>query len=254
MDEKRLIAAAQRGDLQSFNQLVRAYEGSLYHTAYRVLGDGSAASDATQDAFIAAYKNIRSFRGGSFRAWLLRIVTNCCYDQLRAKKSRYAVSLDALLLDFPNAEESIGESREASPHDQAELQELGSIIHQGLQTIPLEQRVTLILADIQGFTYEEIAQITGVNIGTVKSRLSRGRAYLREFLLAQEGVLPDSYQFKHATRAMNQGLLQTRLGAISTEGRNLANPEANEMSRLRRPLPQSTPDRLLDVTGACEGS
>jgi RNA polymerase sigma-70 factor (ECF subfamily) len=228
MDEKRMIAAARRGDLQSFNQLVRAYEGSLYHTAYRVLGDGSAASDATQEAFISAFKNIRAFRGGSFRGWLLRIVTNCCYDQLRAKKSRNAVSLDALLVDFPNAEESICESREASPQDQAERQELGSIIQKGLQTIPPDQRVTVILADIQGFAYEEIAQITSVNIGTVKSRLSRGRAYLREFLLAQEGILPDSYRFNRATRGVNPGLLQTHPMAISTEAPRLASVGATE--------------------------
>jgi RNA polymerase sigma-70 factor, ECF subfamily len=200
MDEKRMIAAAQRGDVPSFNQLVHAYQGTLYQTAYRVLGDGSAASDATQDAFIAAYKSIRSFRGGSFRAWLLRIVTNCCYDQLRIKRRKPSVSLDALLFDFPNAEESVGESRDESPHDLAERQELGSIIQEGLRTMPPDQRVTLVLADIQGFAYEEISQITGVNIGTVKSRLSRGRAYLREFLLAQEGIVPTSYRFKHAAR------------------------------------------------------
>jgi RNA polymerase sigma-70 factor, ECF subfamily len=200
MDEKRLIAAAQRGNLESFNNLVRAYQGTLYQTAYRVLGDGSAASDATQDAFIAAYRSIRSFRGGSFRAWLLRIVTNRCYDQLRTRRGKYAVSLDALIPDFPNMEESVGESREESPQDSAERRELGSIIQKGLEMIPPEQRVTVTLADIQGFAYEEIAQITGVNIGTVKSRLSRGRAYLREFLLAQEGIVPNSYRFNHVVR------------------------------------------------------
>ena len=203
-----MIAAAQRGDLHSFNQLVRAYEGTLYQTAYRVLGDGNAASDATQDAFIAAYKSMRSFRGGSFRAWLLRIVTNCCYDQLRAKRHKYAVSLDALLFEFPNAEEGAAESREESPHDVAERQELGSIIQKGLQTIPPEQRVTLILADIQGFAYEEIAQITCVNIGTVKSRLSRGRAYLREFLLAQEGIVPSSYRYKCEARTITRNQVE----------------------------------------------
>jgi RNA polymerase sigma-70 factor, ECF subfamily len=201
MDEKRLISAAQRGNLDSFNQLVRAYQDRLYQTAYRVLGDGCAASDATQDAFIAAYQNIRSFRGGSFRAWLLRIVTNRCYDQLRAKRSRQAISLDALLPDCPSMEESVGESHEESPDDSAERQELGSIIQKGLQSMPFEQRVAVTLADIQGFAYEEIAQITGTNVGTVKSRLSRGRAYLREFLLAQEGIVPDAYRFNYAARS-----------------------------------------------------
>lgn len=199
MDEKRLITAAQRGDVTSFNQLVCAYQGALYHTAYRVLGDGNAASDATQDAFISAYKNIRSFRGGSFRAWLLRIVTNCCYDQLRSKRARPAVSLDALVLDLPELEERIGESHQESPQDSAERRELGSIIQKGLEGLPPEQRLTLTLADIQGFAYEEIALITGTNVGTVKSRLSRARAYMREFLLAQEGIVPRSYRYRWST-------------------------------------------------------
>jgi RNA polymerase sigma-70 factor (ECF subfamily) len=204
MDEQRMIAAAQRGDVTSFDQLVRAYQGNVYQTAYRVLGDASAAADATQDAFINAYKNIRLFRGGSFRAWLLRIVTNCCYDLLRMKRHRQVASLEALLQDCPNAEERVGESRDESPPDFAERLELGSMIQKGLQTMPVEQRVTLILADIQGFSYVETAQITGVNVGTVKSRLSRARAYLREFLLAQEELLPTSYHFRRAARGVKR--------------------------------------------------
>ncbi len=211
MDEQRMIAAAKRGDVRSFNQLVRAYQGLVYHTACRVLGDPCAAADATQDAFLNAYKSIHSFRGGSFRAWLLRIVTNCCYDQLRIKQHRRVASLDALLEDGPNAEERVGESRDESPPDFAERRELGSMIQKGLQIMPVDQRVTLILSDIQGFSYEETAQITGVNMGTVKSRLSRARAYLREFLLAQAEVLPASYRYKHAGRSV------ARAGAVQDE-------------------------------------
>ena len=80
MDEKAFIFAAQKGDLAAFNQLVRTYQTLVYRTAYRVLGEGASAEDATQDAFISAYKHIREYRGGSFKAWLLRIVTNACYD------------------------------------------------------------------------------------------------------------------------------------------------------------------------------
>ncbi len=196
MDERGMIAAAQRGDVPSFNQLVRAYQGVVYHTAYRVLGDADAASDATQDAFVSAYKNIKSFRGGSFKAWLLRIVTNSCYDQLRARQRKPTASLDALLIDPDNPAPGLGEAREESPQDHAERQEMASMIEKGLQTMPWEQRVTLILSDMDGFAYEEIAQITGTNVGTVKSRLSRGRAHLREFLLAQEELLPASFRPK----------------------------------------------------------
>jgi RNA polymerase sigma-70 factor, ECF subfamily len=196
MDERGMIAAAQRGDVPSFNQLVRAYQSVVYHTAYRLLGNADSAADATQEAFVSAYKNLRSFRGGSFKAWLLRIVTNSCYDQLRVKQRKPTASLDALLLDADNPAPGLGEAREESPEDHAERAELGEMIQKGLQTMPMEQRVTLVLSDIDGFAYEEIARITGTQVGTVKSRLSRARAHLREFLLAQEELLPASYRLK----------------------------------------------------------
>ncbi len=192
-----MIAAAQRGDVPAFNQLVRSYQDVVYHTAFRLMGDGDAASDATQDAFVSAFKNLRSFRGGSFKAWLLRIVTNSCYDQLRLKQRKPTASLDALLLDPDNPAPGLGEARDESPEAHAERAELDSIIQKGLDSMPEEQRVTLVLADIDGFAYEEIAQITGANLGTVKSRLSRARAHLREFLLAQEELLPRSYRLKN---------------------------------------------------------
>lgn len=199
MDEQRMIAAAQRGDVPSFNQLVREYQGVVYHTAFRVLGDSEAASDATQDAFISAFKNIKSFRGGSFKAWLLRIVTNSCYDQLRAKQRKPTASLDALLVEPDNPPPGLDQARDESPEDHAERQELASMIQKALQTLPVDQRMTLVLSDVQGFPYAEIAQITGTNVGTVKSRLSRARASLREFLLAQEELLPSSYRLKRET-------------------------------------------------------
>lgn len=194
MNEPDMIADAQKGGVASFNQLVRAYQSVVYHTAYRVLGDGDAAADATQDAFVNAYKSIRSFRGGSFKAWLLRIVTNTCYDQLRAKKRKPTASLDALLIDPDNPAPGLGEAREESPHEHAERSELGYWIDKGLQTLPYDQRMTLVLSDIDGFAYEEIAEATGTNVGTVKSRLSRARAHMREFLLQQQELLPDSFR------------------------------------------------------------
>lgn len=199
MNEPDMIAAAQQGDVPSFNQLVRAYQSIVYHTAYRVLGDGDAASDATQDAFVNAYKNIRSFRGGSFKAWMLRIVTNTCYDQLRAKKRKPTASLDALLVDPDNPAPGLGEAQEESPHDRAERSELAYWIDKGLQTLPHDQRITLVLSDIDGFAYEEIAIATDTNVGTVKSRLSRARAHMREFLMQQQELLPDSFRLKHRT-------------------------------------------------------
>ncbi len=194
MDEPAQILAAQRGDVNAFNQLVRAYQTLLYRTAYRVLGDQPAAEDATQDAFVSAFKHIRAFRGGSFKAWLLRIVTNACYDQLRARQRKPTASLDALLIDPDNP--AFDRAAPDSPHEAAERAELGATIQRGLATLPPDQRATLILVDIEGFDYEETAQATGTNVGTVKSRLSRARAHLRDFLLAQEELLPVSFRLK----------------------------------------------------------
>ncbi len=194
MDEKALILAAQKADVTAFNQLVRAYQTLVYRTAYRVLGDSAAAEDATQDAFISAFKHLRDYRGGSFKAWLLRIVTNACYDQLRVKQRRPTASLDALLIDPDNPALGADRAASESPQEFAERQELGAAIQRGLATLPPDQRMTLVLVDIEGFDYEETATATGANLGTVKSRLSRGRTQLRNFLLNQQELLPSRYR------------------------------------------------------------
>jgi RNA polymerase sigma-70 factor (ECF subfamily) len=196
MDEQAFIRAAQKGDVAAFNQLVRGYQAPVYRTAYRVLGDAASAEDATQDAFISAYKHIRTFRGGSFKAWLLRIVTNACYDQLRVKQRRPAASLDAMLLDPDNPAPGLDRAVTESPQDFAERQELGATIQRGLATLPHDQRMTLVLVDIEGLSYEDAADALATNVGTVKSRLSRARAALRDFLVQQEELLPARYRLK----------------------------------------------------------
>jgi RNA polymerase sigma-70 factor (ECF subfamily) len=195
-EERRLVASAQRGDVEDFNALVRLYEGRVYNLCYRMLGDPDSAADAAQDAFLSAFRNLRSFRGGSFRSWMLRIATNTCYDALRARKRRTAISLD---MDADEEDDSsplqIADPAE-SPADFALRRELAEAIQHGLGALPDEQRVILILSDIEGLAYEEIAQITNTNIGTVKSRLSRGRSRLRDVLKAGE-LLPARY--RHGT-------------------------------------------------------
>lgn len=192
-EELRLVEAARRGDVESFNALVRLYEARVYNLCYRMLGDADSAADAAQESFLSAYRNLRSFRGGSFRSWLLRIATNACYDALRARKRRPSVSLDA---GADEEEESaamqVADPSEA-PDDFALRRELAGAIQEGLASLPEDQRVVLILSDIEGLAYEEIAQVTGANIGTVKSRLSRGRARLRDVLRAGE-LLPSRYR------------------------------------------------------------
>jgi RNA polymerase sigma factor (sigma-70 family) len=192
-EERRLIDMAQRGEVESFNALVRLYEGRVYNLCYRMLGDADSAADAAQDAFLSAFRNLRSFRGGSFRSWLLRIATNTCYDVLRVRKRRPTISLDIEADgDDDSSPLQIADTAEA-PDDFALRRELAAAIQRGLADLPEEQRLILILSDIQGLAYEEIAEVTGANLGTVKSRLSRGRARLRDILKAGE-LLPARYR------------------------------------------------------------
>lgn len=186
MDENEAIARSQQGSTAAFNQLVAAYQSLLFNTAYRILGDSDAAADACQDAFISAYQGIRGFRGGSFKGWLLRIVTNACYDQLRRKQRRPTASLDALLVE--DEEPDTIPSMPEGPEDRTARRELNSQIQQGLLTLPPEQRTVIILSDVQGLSYEEIAAVTEVSVGTVKSRLSRARGHMRDFLRPRELV------------------------------------------------------------------
>ncbi|NLF13133.1 MAG: sigma-70 family RNA polymerase sigma factor [Anaerolineaceae bacterium] len=194
MDELALIASAQKGDLRAFNQLVLLYQSMAYNVAYRILTDPDAAADATQDAFFSAYKAMKKFRGGSFKAWLLRIVTNACYDQLRVKKRRPTSSLDDLPVESEHSQFLRDESE--SPDELLERQELGHFLQHGISALPIEQRAVLVLSDVQGLSYQEVAEIMDLSLGTVKSRLSRGRARLRDFLLERGELLPARYRLK----------------------------------------------------------
>ena len=203
MDEQALIASARKGDARAFNQLVLLYQSMAYNVAYRVLSDPDAAADATQDAFLSAFKAMREFRGGSFKAWLLRIVTNACYDQLRVKQRRPTSSLD----DLPVESDHISYLQDPAegPDELVERQQLNRTLQGGISTLPAEQRVILVLSDVQGLSYQEIAQITGLSLGTVKSRLSRARSKLRDYLLAQRELLPTRYRLSSDERVASAG-------------------------------------------------
>ena len=194
MDEEALVASARRGDARAFNQLVLLHQGMAYNVAYRILGDADAAADATQDSFLSAFKAIRQFRGGSFKAWMLRIVTNSCYDQLRAKQRRPSESLD----DLDVEEDHIRSLRDPAeqPDEHVERLELDEMLESGIQRLPAEQRIVMILSDVQGLNYQEIADATGMSLGTVKSRLSRGRARLRDLLLERRELLPSRFRLR----------------------------------------------------------
>ena len=195
MDEIALIQAAQDGDLDSFNRLVLTYQDLVYSQAYRMTGDNAAASDTTQEAFISAFHHIRSFRGGSFRAWLLRIVTNACYDELRRRKRRPTVPLEPQddageEIESPRWMEDPGETPEAHM-DRAEL---NNAIQHCLEALPDEFRSAVILVDVQGLDYEEASNVLGKPLGTIKSRLARARLRLRDCLQGFMELLPVVYR------------------------------------------------------------
>jgi len=134
------------------------------------------------------------YRGGSFKAWLLRIVTNVCYDQLRSMQRRPTNSLEDIAVDPEHAAQLVDHGER--PGDYALRQELGNVLQSAIQRLPVEQRMVLLLSDVEGLSYEEISQVMDTSLGTVKSRLSRGRAKLRDFLMESQELLPSRYRLK----------------------------------------------------------
>ena len=193
MDEPSLIQDAQAGDVNAYNTLVLYYQDAVYNVAYRIMGEPSTASDATQEAFISAYKAIRNFRGGNFKAWLMRIVTNACYDELRRRKRQPQLSLDELTEDNESSPLLVSEAI-PKPESLQARRELVMAIEQCLQELPDVQRTAAVLRDVEGYNYREIADIMASSVGTVKSRISRARAKLRECLQGFEELIPAEYR------------------------------------------------------------
>lgn len=199
MDEKLLIEASQQGDLNAFNQLVLTYQGQAFNLAARFLNDEEGAADITQISFINAYQHIHSFRGGSFRAWLLRIVTNNCYDELRRRKRKPSQSLDAV---DPQSEEEIEDplwlmDDSSLPEEELMQKELELAIQRCIELLPQDFRAVVLLVDIDGLDYKETSQIAHVPIGTVRSRLARARQRLQACLRSVWELLPEQYRLKN---------------------------------------------------------
>jgi RNA polymerase sigma-70 factor (ECF subfamily) len=195
MDESALIADAQKGKVDAFNELVLAYQSQVYNLAYRIMGDPASAEDATQETFIAAYQTLDRFRGGSFKSYLLRIVSNRCYDELRRRKRRPATSFD----DFGDVDEDANPALVnggEKPEEYTQRQEMAHVLQAGIDTLPADQRVTLVLSDVQGMSYQEIAETMEVSLGTVKSRLARARSKLRDYLRTNGELLPARYRLE----------------------------------------------------------
>lgn len=202
-NEQALIRRAQGGDIPAFNTLVLTYQDSAYTLAYRVMDDPGSAADAVQDAFITAFQRISTYRGGSFRAWLLRITLNTCYDELRRRKRRPATPIEEL----PGAEMDDGPALpDASPTPEQIVQqgELNRAIQDCISRLGEMQRAVLVLSDVEGLSYQEIAELTGANLGTVKSRLSRARLSIRDCLQGVEELLPSIYRLNNRNNEASQ--------------------------------------------------
>jgi RNA polymerase sigma-70 factor (ECF subfamily) len=185
-----LVAQAQHGDLDAFNQLAQRYERHVYNVSFRMLGNSQLAEDVTQETFLKAYRGLAKLRGDNLRAWLLRIASNTCNDLLRSRRGRQDVSLELLTEE----REVTWASSDPSPEEEALRGELGREIQRGLLTLPQEQRMVLVLVDVEGMSYEEAAEAIGISPGTVRSRLSRARAKLRDYLLQKGELLPPSFR------------------------------------------------------------
>lgn len=181
MNEQELILQMQAGDEAAFEALVHLYEKKIYTLCRRMCPNEEDAQEAAQDAFLAAWRSIGSFRGeSSFSTWLYRLATNACIDLLRRSRRNGAggVSLDD--------EETALELVDPQPLPQQELEkhETQRLIQEGLAALPEDYRRILLLREAEGLSFAEIAEVTGLELGTVKSRISRGRILLRNYLTA----------------------------------------------------------------------
>lgn len=186
--ESILISSAARGDFEAFNQLVLKYQDLVYNVARSILADDESAEDAAQESFISAFQHVASFRGGSFRSWLLRITTNTCYDFLRSHRRRptvplYPVDGDGNEIDSP----SWLADPDPSPQAKLESEEFSQALYGWLDDLPAPFRAVITLIDVNEIDYEEAARVLGIPIGTVKSRLARARLRMKERISQELG-------------------------------------------------------------------
>ena len=181
MTENELVRAARSGDQSAFEALVKANQAMAYQLAYRMTGNPEDAADLTQEAFLSAWRSLASFQGQSaFSTWLYRLTSNACIDFLRREKRRGALSLTAE--DEEEERQLEVPDERFSPERELEKKEAQRTVREGLLSLSPEHREVLVLRELEGLSYEEIAQTLGLEEGTVKSRLARARIALKDFL------------------------------------------------------------------------
>lgn len=193
-EEKALIKAAQRGDLNAFNALIHRYQNLLFGIALRMLGDEDVASDAVQEALVSAFSKFDSFRGGSLRSWLARVTVNACYDEMRRKRRQREVPIEQFNMEGEEVEDLTWMIDPAPrPEEQFDSLELENAIQHSLNRLTPAYREVVVLVDIEGLSYEEASMAARVPVGTVKSRLARARLQMRSALQGFKDLLPAQY-------------------------------------------------------------
>ncbi len=181
-NESEIIRQCRAGDTSGFDLLVEEHYTRVYNTALRMLGDPDGAADATQAAFVRAFRSLSSFRGdSSFSTWLYRITANVCLDELRNRPQEPVSLIFVSDEDEEPQERSIPDNR-TEPGSRVARNERQRVVHQAIGELAAEHRVVLVLYDIEGFSYKDTAHILGIPVGTVKSRLNRARCALKEVL------------------------------------------------------------------------
>ena len=187
MDDKHILAQARRGELDAFEELVRRYEKRVYAIALRSAGSPEDAADITQDVFLRAWRSIESFRGDSgLSTWLFRITMNICVDHARHRQTQP----QTMALTNDEDEERPIHDTAPTPEEHLDNSELGRELAAALDEVSEEHRRIVLLRDVSGMSYTEIAEILEISEGTVKSRLARARIALRKVLLKRGNILP----------------------------------------------------------------
>lgn len=192
--EIMLMKKAKDGDIEAFELLIESCRKRVFNIALRMLGNYEDASETTQEVFIRIFKSLGSFKeNSSFYTWVYRITSNVCLDELRKRKSKILVSLDETI-ELKDGEVTPQlEDKSTTPEVAIERKEIKKTIIAAINSLPEEHRLVIVLRDIQGFSYEEIAKIANCPEGTVKSRINRARQSLREKFEVNKELFGESY-------------------------------------------------------------
>src|SRR6202521_315874 len=185
MDDRDLVGRARRGDPEAFTQLMMQYQVPVYNMALRMVGRPDDAADIAQEAFTRAWEKIRTLRDAPFKSWLFQIAANLCYDHFRRGR-RYGVMPEE---DQTGNVVGLGIAT-PDPQERAEANERNQLVRQSIQALEHDMRIAIVLRDVNGMAYDEIASVLRVPLGTVKSRIARARAQVQERLQQHPDLFP----------------------------------------------------------------